>query len=39
LVFSILVNDIPSATDARRFQDRVAEILVAYLEGDISAKP
>jgi D-alanyl-D-alanine carboxypeptidase/D-alanyl-D-alanine-endopeptidase (penicillin-binding protein 4) len=39
LVFSILVNDIASAYDARRFQDRVAEILVAYLEGDISAKP
>jgi D-alanyl-D-alanine carboxypeptidase/D-alanyl-D-alanine-endopeptidase (penicillin-binding protein 4) len=39
LVFSILVNDVPSATEARRFQDRAAEILVAYLEGDISAKP
>ena len=34
LVFSIIVNDVPSATEARRAQDRAAEILVAYLEGD-----
>ena len=39
LAFSIIVNDIPSATDARRAQDRAAEILVAYLEGDASTKP
>ena len=39
LVFSILVNDVPSATDARRAQDRAAEILVAYLEGDANSKP
>jgi D-alanyl-D-alanine carboxypeptidase/D-alanyl-D-alanine-endopeptidase (penicillin-binding protein 4) len=32
LIFSILMNDIASAADARRAQDRVAEILVAYLE-------
>jgi serine-type D-Ala-D-Ala carboxypeptidase/endopeptidase (penicillin-binding protein 4) len=35
IVFSILVNDVASATDARRAQDRAAEILVAYLEGDV----
>jgi len=34
LVFSIIVNDVPSATEARRAQDRAAEILVAYLEAD-----
>jgi serine-type D-Ala-D-Ala carboxypeptidase/endopeptidase (penicillin-binding protein 4) len=39
LVFSIIVNDVPSANDARRAQDRAAEILVAYLEADASAKP
>ncbi len=39
LVFSIIVNDVPSATDARRAQDRAAEILVAYLEGDANSKP
>jgi D-alanyl-D-alanine carboxypeptidase/D-alanyl-D-alanine-endopeptidase (penicillin-binding protein 4) len=39
IVFSILVNDVAGATDARRAQDRAAEILVAYLEGDVSAKP
>jgi hypothetical protein len=33
-VFSIIVNDTPSATESRRAQDRAAEILVAYLEGD-----
>jgi serine-type D-Ala-D-Ala carboxypeptidase/endopeptidase (penicillin-binding protein 4) len=38
LAFSIIVNDIPNATEARRAQDRAAEILVAYLEGD-SSKP
>ena len=38
LVFSIIVNDVPNATDARRAQDRAAEILVAYLEGDASSK-
>ena len=39
LAFSIIVNDSPSATESRRAQDRAAEILVAYLEGDASAKP
>ena len=39
LVFSILVNDVPSATEARRAQDRAAEILVAYSEGDANSKP
>jgi D-alanyl-D-alanine carboxypeptidase/D-alanyl-D-alanine-endopeptidase (penicillin-binding protein 4) len=39
IVFSILVNDVPSPTEARRAQDRAAELLVAYLEGDISTKP
>jgi D-alanyl-D-alanine carboxypeptidase/D-alanyl-D-alanine-endopeptidase (penicillin-binding protein 4) len=34
LVFSILMNDIPNAAEARRAQDRVAEILVAYLEAE-----
>jgi hypothetical protein len=38
-VFSIIVNDVPAPTEARRAQDRAAEILVAYLEGDASAKP
>jgi D-alanyl-D-alanine carboxypeptidase/D-alanyl-D-alanine-endopeptidase (penicillin-binding protein 4) len=32
LIFSILVNDVPSPTEARRAQDRAAELLVAYLE-------
>ncbi len=39
IVFSILGNDIPSPTEARRTQDRAAEILVAYLEADGSSKP
>jgi D-alanyl-D-alanine carboxypeptidase/D-alanyl-D-alanine-endopeptidase (penicillin-binding protein 4) len=39
IVFSILVNDIGSPGEARRAQDRAAEILVAYLEGDVSPKP
>ncbi|HVV49956.1 MAG TPA: D-alanyl-D-alanine carboxypeptidase/D-alanyl-D-alanine-endopeptidase [Polyangia bacterium] len=34
LVFSILVNDVGNPNDARHAQDRAAEILVAYLEGD-----
>jgi hypothetical protein len=38
-VFSIIVNDIGNANDARRAQDRAAEILVAYLEVDAAAKP
>ncbi|HVZ89860.1 MAG TPA: D-alanyl-D-alanine carboxypeptidase/D-alanyl-D-alanine-endopeptidase [Polyangia bacterium] len=37
LVFSILVNDVGNPNDARRAQDRAAEILVAYLEGDVPA--
>lgn len=39
LIFSIVVNDVPNAGDARRAQDRAAEILVAYLEADGSSKP
>ena len=39
LAFSIIVNDIPSATDARRAQDRAAEILVAYLEATPARSP
>ena len=39
VVFSILVNDVASPTEARHAQDRAAEILVAYLEGDIINKP
>jgi len=39
LVFSILMNDIANAWEARRTQDRVAELLVAYLEADSPAKP
>ena len=39
LVFSIIVNDIGNANDARRAQDRAAEILVAYLEADATTKP
>jgi D-alanyl-D-alanine carboxypeptidase/D-alanyl-D-alanine-endopeptidase (penicillin-binding protein 4) len=39
LVFSILVNDVAGATEARRAQDRAAEVLVAYLEVDAATKP
>ncbi|HEY7376293.1 MAG TPA: D-alanyl-D-alanine carboxypeptidase/D-alanyl-D-alanine-endopeptidase [Polyangia bacterium] len=39
LVFSIIVNDVGNANDARRAQDRAAEILVSYLEADAAAKP
>ena len=39
LIFSILMNDIASAAEARRAQDRVAEILVAYLEAEGSPQP
>jgi len=39
LVFSIIVNDVANPNDARRAQDRAAELLVAYLEGDPSSKP
>jgi serine-type D-Ala-D-Ala carboxypeptidase/endopeptidase (penicillin-binding protein 4) len=39
IVFSILVNDVASPGEARRAQDRAAEILVAYLEADGGAKP
>ena len=39
IVFSILVNDVPGPAEARRVQDRAAELLVAYLEGDNSTKP
>jgi D-alanyl-D-alanine carboxypeptidase/D-alanyl-D-alanine-endopeptidase (penicillin-binding protein 4) len=38
LVFSILINDVANAAEARRAQDRAAEILVDYLEaGDTAA--
>jgi D-alanyl-D-alanine carboxypeptidase/D-alanyl-D-alanine-endopeptidase (penicillin-binding protein 4) len=39
LVFSILMNDVSNATEARRTQDRAAEILVAYLESELSSNP
>ena len=39
LVFSIIVNDVSNPNDARRAQDRAAELLVAYLEGDAVPKP
>ena len=34
LVFSVLMNDVANAGEARRLQDRAAELLVAYLEAD-----
>jgi len=34
LVFSVLMNDVTNAGEARRLQDRAAELLVAYLEAD-----
>ena len=37
LVFSILMNDLAGAGDARAAQDRVAELLVAYIEADAPA--
>jgi D-alanyl-D-alanine carboxypeptidase/D-alanyl-D-alanine-endopeptidase (penicillin-binding protein 4) len=33
LIFSFLMNDLGNPTEARRTQDRAAELLVAYLEG------
>jgi D-alanyl-D-alanine carboxypeptidase/D-alanyl-D-alanine-endopeptidase (penicillin-binding protein 4) len=39
LVFSFLMNDVSNAAEARHTQDRAAELLVAYLEGDLAAKP
>jgi serine-type D-Ala-D-Ala carboxypeptidase/endopeptidase (penicillin-binding protein 4) len=39
LVFSILMNDVTNAVEARRTQDRAAELLVAYLEGDPGSRP
>jgi D-alanyl-D-alanine carboxypeptidase len=39
LIFSILMNDVPLATDARRVQDRIAELLVAYIEADSPTPP
>jgi len=33
------MNDVGNAAEARRTQDRAAELLVAYLEGDNSTKP
>jgi D-alanyl-D-alanine carboxypeptidase/D-alanyl-D-alanine-endopeptidase (penicillin-binding protein 4) len=38
LIFSIMINDIANASEARRAQDKVAELLVAYLEADPPAK-
>jgi serine-type D-Ala-D-Ala carboxypeptidase/endopeptidase (penicillin-binding protein 4) len=34
LIFSILMNDTQSAAEARRAQDRAAELLVAYIEAE-----
>ncbi len=34
LIFSVLMNDVGNAAEARRVQDRVAELLVAYLEAE-----
>jgi len=39
LVFSILMNDLTGAGEARQAQDRAAELLVAFVEADPSAKP
>jgi D-alanyl-D-alanine carboxypeptidase/D-alanyl-D-alanine-endopeptidase (penicillin-binding protein 4) len=39
LVFSIIVNDVPNPNDARRAQDRAAELLVDYLEADANPSP
>ena len=34
LVFSILMNDVAGAGDARRAQDRAAELMIRYIEAD-----
>jgi D-alanyl-D-alanine carboxypeptidase/D-alanyl-D-alanine-endopeptidase (penicillin-binding protein 4) len=39
LIFSVLINDVSNAAEARRVQDRVAELLVAYLEAAASPQP
>jgi D-alanyl-D-alanine carboxypeptidase/D-alanyl-D-alanine-endopeptidase (penicillin-binding protein 4) len=39
VVFSILMNDVANAAEARHTQDRAAEMLVLYLEGELAAKP
>ncbi len=39
LVFSILMNDVATAAEARRVQDRVATLLVAYLEAESALQP
>jgi D-alanyl-D-alanine carboxypeptidase/D-alanyl-D-alanine-endopeptidase (penicillin-binding protein 4) len=39
LIFSVLMNDVWNAAEARRVQDRVAELLVAYLEAEPSPRP
>jgi D-alanyl-D-alanine carboxypeptidase/D-alanyl-D-alanine-endopeptidase (penicillin-binding protein 4) len=39
LIFSVLMNDVGNAAEARRVQDRVAELLVAYLEAEPSSQP
>ena len=38
LVFSILMNDVTGAGDARQAQDRAAELLVAYVEAEAPPK-
>lgn len=37
VIFSILMNEVAGAGDARAAQDRVAELLVAYIEADAPA--
>jgi serine-type D-Ala-D-Ala carboxypeptidase/endopeptidase (penicillin-binding protein 4) len=39
LIFSILMNDVATAAEARRIQDRVATLLVAYLEAESALQP
>jgi D-alanyl-D-alanine carboxypeptidase/D-alanyl-D-alanine-endopeptidase (penicillin-binding protein 4) len=39
LIFSILMNDVTNAAEARRIQDRAAELMVAYLEAEPSPHP
>ena len=39
VIFSILMNDVASAADARHAQDRVATLLVAYLEAETASHP
>lgn len=39
LIFSILMNEVPGPADARRAQDRAADLLVRYIEADPSPRP